>query len=126
MTIPLRCAGTIPLGALVRDVLGSPVPARPDRPISYTKRTVAVDDGRPLHSEVGYLRSPRPGWIELVVAYPSRLVEVNERSLSDSSMRLCSSVVAGTGTAKDVTVIERDFDFEPGVVSYSLRPVSVA
>lgn len=93
--------------------------------ISYTQRTVAIDDGRPLHSEAGYLRSPRPGWIELVVAHPTGLAEVDEGSLSGSSMRLHSRVVAGTGTAKDVTVIERDFDFEPGVISYSLRMAAV-
>ncbi|MHB1533150.1 MAG: heme-binding beta-barrel domain-containing protein [Acidimicrobiales bacterium] len=40
-------------------------------------------------------------------------------------MRLRSSLVTGTGTAKDVAAIERDFDFEPGVISYSLRMAAV-
>jgi hypothetical protein len=93
--------------------------------IAYTQRTVATDDGRPLHGEVGYLRSPRPGWVEFVVAHPTGVVEVAEGSLTGSTLRLRSSLVAGTGSAKKVTTIERDFGFEPGVISYSLRMAAV-
>jgi hypothetical protein len=93
--------------------------------VAYTQRTVADDDGRPLHSEVGYLRSPRQGWVELVVAHPTGVVEVNEGPLTGSSMRLRSSLVGATSTAKEVSVIERDLDFEPGVLRYSLRMAAV-
>ena len=93
--------------------------------ISYTQRTVATEDGRPLHGEVGYLRSPRQGWVEFVVAHPTGIVEVDEGAFSGSSLRLRSSLVAGTATAKAVTAIERDFDFEPGVIRYALRMASV-
>lgn len=92
---------------------------------AYTQRTFASDDGRLLHAETGYLRAPRPGWVELVVAQPTGLVEVDEGTSSDSSLRLRSSVVAGTGTAKEVTAVERDFDFEPGVMRYWLRMAAV-
>jgi hypothetical protein len=93
--------------------------------ISYTQRTVAADDGRPLHGEVGYLRSPRPGWVELVVAHPTGLVELDEGSLNGSSLHLRSSLVAGTSSAKSVVAVERDFEFEPGVIRYSLRMAAV-
>lgn len=93
--------------------------------ISYTQRTVATDDGRPLHAEAGYVRSPRPGWVELVVAHPTGVVEVDEGPLTGSSLRLRSSLVAGTDSAKDVTAVERDFDFAPGVLTYSLRMAAV-
>jgi hypothetical protein len=93
--------------------------------IAYTQRTVATDDERPLHGEAGYLRSPRAGWVELVVAHPTGVVEVAEGSLHGSSLRLRSSLVAGTGSAKEVTIIERDFDFEPGLIRYSLRMAAV-
>ncbi|HET9732966.1 MAG TPA: FABP family protein [Acidimicrobiales bacterium] len=88
---------------------------------SYQQRTVAADDGRPLHAEAGYLRSPGPGRVELVVAHPTGLVEVEEGSFDGSSLRLRSSLVAGTASAKEVSEVERDFDFEPGVLGYSLR-----
>jgi THAP4-like, heme-binding beta-barrel domain len=93
--------------------------------VAYAQRTLATDDGRPLHAEAGYLRSPRPGWVELVVAHPTGVVEVEEGPFGGSSLRLRSSVVAGTGSAKEVTVIERDFEFEPGVIRYSLRMAAV-
>lgn len=91
----------------------------------YTQRTFATDDGQPLHGEAGYLRSPRPGWVEFVVAHPTGVVEVDEGSFTGSSLRLRSSLVAGTESAKDVTAVERDFDFEPGVITYSLRMAAV-
>lgn len=93
--------------------------------VAYAQRTFATDDGRPLHAETGYLRTPRPGWVELVVAHPTGVVEVEEGPFNGSSMRLRSIVVACAGTAKEVTAIERDFDFEPGVITYSLRMAAV-
>lgn len=93
--------------------------------LSYSQRTVSTDDGRPLHGEAGYLRSPRPGWVEFVVAHPTGVVEIEEGPFSGSSLRLRSRLVAGTGSAKDVTAIERDFEFEPGVIRYSLRMAAV-
>ncbi len=93
--------------------------------IFYTQRTVATNDGRPLHAEAGYLRSSRPGWVELVVAHPTGVVEVDEGPLTASSLRLRSSLVACTPSATTVTAIERDFDFEPGVIIYSLRMAAV-
>src|SRR3954467_6285982 len=38
--------------------------------LSYTQRTRAADDGRPMHAETGYLRVPSPGRGELGVAAP--------------------------------------------------------
>lgn len=93
--------------------------------MAYSQRTSAADDGRPLHRETGYLRLPRPGWAELVVAHPTGLVEVDEGPFTGQSLRLRSKMVVGTGTAKEVTCIERDFDFEPGVIGYSLRMAAV-
>ena len=98
--------------------------------IAYTQRTSAADDGRPLHGETGYLRMPRPGWVEFVVAHPTGVVEVDEGPFDGSSMRLASRLVAGTATAKEVTAIERDFDFETPphgetAIRYSLRMAAV-
>lgn len=93
--------------------------------ISYAQRTFAADDGRPLHGEVGYLRLPRPGWVELVLAHPTGVVEVQEGPLDGSSLRLRSVTINGTGSAKEVNAIERDLDFGSGVIRYSVRMAAV-
>lgn len=44
--------------------------------LTYTQQTRAVADGKPLHSETGYLRVCPPGCVELVLAHPSGITEI--------------------------------------------------
>ena len=46
--------------------------------VAYTQRTRHPDTGAPMHSEAGYLRVPRPGNIEIVMAQPTGLAEIYE------------------------------------------------
>ena len=91
----------------------------------YGQKTKHRTENRPLHAETGYWRMPRPGWVELVVAHPTGLVEAAEGGFDGSAIRLRSTVVAGTGSAKEVTTIERDFDFGTDTLRYSLRMAAV-
>ena len=91
----------------------------------YTQRTKALSDGRPLHAESGYWRMPRSGWVEVVVAHPTGVVEVDEGPFDGSILRLHSTSVAGTGTAKEVKALERDFTFDGEILRYSLRMAAV-
>src|SRR5919197_657452 len=59
--------------------------------VSYTQRTAALDDGRPLHCESGYLRPQPGGRVELVLAQPSGLVEVDEGIVRDGRLELTST-----------------------------------
>lgn len=93
--------------------------------VAYAQRTRHADDGRPLHAETGYWRVPQPGRIELVLAHPTGIVEVDEGTFDGVAVRLRASVVSRTGTAKEVTAIERDFDIDGDVITYAVRMAAV-
>src|SRR5262245_4325086 len=48
--------------------------------LAYRQATVRVDTGMPAHAEMGYLRGVGPGQVELVIAHPTGVAEVAERS----------------------------------------------
>jgi hypothetical protein len=84
---------------------------RPDKPfVLYTQRTRLLADDSPSHSETGYLRVTPDGGIELVIAQPSGVVEVQEGSFLDGRLELANTAVARTSTAKEVTEIHRLFE----------------
>jgi hypothetical protein len=93
--------------------------------LAYAQRTWACDDGRPLHSETGYWRAPRPDWAEAVVAHPTGIVEVQEGPLVGTTLSLRSVTVARTGSAKEVFEVERNLAVDGDVLRYSVRMAAV-
>jgi nitrobindin-like protein len=93
--------------------------------VSYTQRTWALDDGRPLHSESGYLRPQPGGRVELVLAQPSGLVEVDEGVVRGGRIELTSTLVARTPSAKEVTEVRRILDVDGDVLRYQLEMAAV-
>ena len=90
--------------------------------LAYSQRTWALDDGRPLHSETGYWRVVRDGaGVELVLAHPTGIVEVQEGVLDGQTIRLRSTTIGLTATAKDVTALERDIDVDDDTLTYAVR-----
>jgi THAP4-like, heme-binding beta-barrel domain len=71
----------------------------------YSQATWAIDDGRPLHGERGYLRVAA-GQMELVVAHSSGLVEIALGVVADVLV-LTSTTIAGTPSAKEVRAVDR-------------------
>lgn len=93
--------------------------------LAYTQRTWALDDGRPLHSETGYLRHTGDGAVELVLAHPTGIVEVYTGTVDATSLRLATATVATTPTAKRVDALERDFRVDGDELTYAVRMAAV-
>src|ERR1700738_3491166 len=91
----------------------------------YGQKTKSVADGKPLHAEAGYLRVPQPGHVELVLAQPSGIteIEVGSYSVQDNiiELELVTTDVGLTPTAKEVTALGRSFRLDGDELSYSLR-----
>jgi len=98
--------------------------------LAYTQRTLSARDASPLHVESGYLRPRDHGGIELVVSQPTGIVEVDEGTLelrgeTGIEIRLRSSTVGLTSSAKEVTEVERRYHLEDDVLAVSLSMAAV-
>jgi hypothetical protein len=86
----------------------------------YTQRTQAADDGRPLHTEMGYLRVAGPDQLEFVVAQGTGFAEVDVGSVHDQKIELKNQHLVRTPTAKHVTDVSRTIWVEGDVLRYEL------
>jgi THAP4-like, heme-binding beta-barrel domain len=93
--------------------------------LAYAQKTKAVADGAPLHAETGYLRVPQPGHVELVLAHPSGITEIEVGTYSVTGdlieMDLSTTAIGLTPTAKQVTALSRSFRIEGDQLSYSVQ-----
>jgi hypothetical protein len=97
--------------------------------LAYGQRTRATDDGRPLHAEVGYLRAPTPGRVELVVSHPTGVTEIAEGTVEQDGdallLDLTSTTIGLTSTAKEVTALRRRIRVEGDSLTYELDMAAV-
>jgi len=93
--------------------------------LAYTQKTSAVADGRPLHAEIGYLRVPQPGRVELVLAHPNGITEIDAGTYSVTGdlieVELSSTTIGLAPTAKEVSALGRSFRIDGDELSYTLR-----
>jgi THAP4-like, heme-binding beta-barrel domain len=91
----------------------------------YRQRTKAIDDGRPLHAETGYLRAPSPDRVELVLAHPTGVTEIQEGTLSSTGptmeLELTATAIGRTSSAKEVTALSRSIRVEGDQLTYTVR-----
>jgi hypothetical protein len=93
--------------------------------LSYAQKTKAADDGRPLHAETGYLRSPAAGRAELILAHPTGITEILEGTLTVTwtaiDMELTATTIGLSVSAKEVTALGRSFRIAGDELTYTVR-----
>ncbi|MDQ3756455.1 MAG: FABP family protein, partial [Actinomycetota bacterium] len=87
--------------------------------LSYAQRTAR--DGMPSHAEVGYLRAAGDGRVELVLAHPTGVAEIEEGTVDGACIELRTTGVVRSATAKEVVALERSLAVEADTLSYTLR-----
>jgi hypothetical protein len=93
--------------------------------LAYAQRTWSLDDDRPLHGETGYWRAKPGGVVEVVLAHPTGIVEVQEGHQDGGRIELHSTTTAGTATAKQVTALRRVFELSGDRLAYTLAMAAV-
>lgn len=92
--------------------------------LAYRQTTVDLDTATPAHAEAGYWRPGGPGRVELVVAHPTGVAEIEQGSLESRGgvvvLHLRSTTVGLTATAKSVLSLERSIRVEGDVLRYDL------
>lgn len=97
--------------------------------LTYSQRTSADDDGRPLHAETGYLRVPSPDRVEFVLAHPTGITEIQEGALhvtpTGLDLDLLATAIGLTQSAKEVTAVGRAIRVQGDELTYTLRMAAV-
>lgn len=100
--------------------------------LAYSQRTWSLPDKIPLHSEMGYWRIGNLGRIELLVAHPTGIVEVDEGSLEVREpghgepgpptvvLSLASTCIGLSATAKEVRRLVRRLEVEGSMMKETL------
>jgi hypothetical protein len=97
--------------------------------VAYTQRTRHPETSAPMHAETGYLRVPRPGSVEIVMAQPTGLAEIYEGAVVGGDAPLVidarSTSINATPTAKEVTITERTISVTGDDLHYTFRMAAV-
>jgi hypothetical protein len=93
--------------------------------LTYGQRTRAADDGRPMHAEVGFLRAPSPDRVELVLAHPTGITEIEEGTLTVTGntleLELATTAIGRSSSAKEVTALGRSIRVDGDELTYTVR-----
>lgn len=92
--------------------------------LAYTQATRHPETDAPMHAETGYLRATDGDRVELVLAHPTGIVEVEEGTLERAAdvvaLELRTTTVGRTATAKDVRALRRRLVLDGDELRYDL------
>ena len=90
--------------------------------LAYTQRTwTLAPEAAPMHAEAGYWRPQPGGRLEVVLAHPTGIAEIQEGTVTGTSIELAATQLALTSTAKQVDALTRRFTLaEPDVLRYEV------
>jgi hypothetical protein len=78
-----------------------------------------------LHAEAGYLRVPSPDRVELVLAHPTGITEIQEGTLSTTAttleLELTATAIGRSASAKEVTALSRSIRIRGDELTYTLQ-----
>lgn len=96
--------------------------------LTYTQRTRS-ETGLPLHAETGYLRVASDHRVELILAHPTGITEIDEGTLSEQDGRLLidvhSTTIGLTSSAKDVMAVRRSISVSGDELHYDVSMAAV-
>ena len=92
--------------------------------LRYAQRTRGAD-GLPLHAEDGYLRPAAGNAVELVLAHPFGVTEVQVGTADAHRIALRSSVVGLAPTAKDIRGVTRTIEVDRDEMHYVIEMAAV-
>ena len=92
--------------------------------LAYHQRTWQPATSAPMHAEVGYLRAPGPDRVELVLAHPTGISEVEQGTWAEDGaglvVELVTTTIARTDTAKQGRSLRRRFVLDGDALRYDL------
>lgn len=89
--------------------------------LTYGQRTWALDDGRPLHAETGYMRATGCDRVELLIVQPTGFTEIHVGTVVGEALDLELVELGRCPTALAVTDISRQLVVRADSVSYLVR-----
>ena len=97
--------------------------------LTYSQKTRNKDTDQPLHAEFGYWRPVASDTLEVVLAHPTGIAETTEGSFvlyaDELKIKLATSHIGLTATAKDVTKVVRTITATPQTLTYTLDMAAV-
>ena len=92
--------------------------------LAYSQRSWALADGRPLATSSGYWRC-KDGGVELLLAHPTGVAEVAHGTVDGTTLRVASTALPRTPTAKVVEHLERTLQVEGDELAVTVRMAAV-